>query len=127
MPESSILIDDSPGQEVGAFESMRLAQRTELENTSIHRSYSKEILTYSMIEVLHGLIKKLLALCNCTAHVLQFLRFLPRLKDRGVRIFVLLLEKGIAAFSNVSCWCPHHMLAFRKASQFLLRILREIF
>ena len=58
MSECSVLIDDLPSQEVGAFESMRYAQRVELENTLIHKSYSKQIWSYGMIEVLLGLIKK---------------------------------------------------------------------
>jgi len=70
MSESSVLIDDSPGQEVGALESMCFAQHVELENISIHKSFGKQILTYGMIEVLYGLIKKLLALRNRTTHVL---------------------------------------------------------
>ena len=58
MSKCSVLIDDSPGQEVGAFESMCFAQRVELENTLIHKSYGKQIWMYGMIEVLLGLIKK---------------------------------------------------------------------
>ena len=58
MSECSVLIDDSPSQEVGTFKSMRFAQHIELENTLIHKSYGKQIWMYSMIEVLLGLIKK---------------------------------------------------------------------
>jgi len=81
MTESAILIDYLSSEEIGTFKAMRFAHCGELENIFKENPYGKQIMTYGMIETLHCLVKELVPLSNCAPHVLQFMCFLPCLKD----------------------------------------------
>ena len=95
------MVDDPSSKEIGTFKAMHFAHCGELENIFKENPYGKQIMTYGMIETLHCLVKELVPLSNCAPHVLQFMCFLPCLKDDRVCVFILCLEEVIAMPSNI--------------------------